>query len=372
MSVIRVDTERGFQALAKDWNRVLERSYSPEIFRTWEWQYAWWQTFGQELDLRIFAVQEGAEIVAVAPLYVRRVSLAGLRTVNVVRLIADDVIGSDFLDWLVPQEAELALVGELVDSILADFDGNVVFDFRDVAADSVVARRVLPALAERGLVSRQMFRYLCPYLELPGTFEQFMRNLGSSTRESLRRKARKLEREHDVQLVLGGDQVAAEDALRALWDLHERRWQGRGEDSCQRPGFKDFHDRLLTLLRRNVLLYLLRVDGRFVAGQYNFRFLDRIYQYQSGFDPDTAELSPGTVLMLKVLEDAVARGASRFELLRGDESYKGRFTRTNRATFKIVAARSRALLGAYTLPDTLRRTKRGALKVVGSIVGTLA
>ena len=371
MSVIRVDTDRGFQALAKDWNRVLERSYSPEIFRTWEWQYAWWQTFGGAYELRIFAVQRGAEIVAVAPLYVRSVALLGLRRVNVVRLIADDVIGSDFLDWLVPQEEESVLVNELLEGILAYFDGNVIFDFRDVAADSVVARRVLPGLTERGFLSRQIFRYLCPYLELPPSFEQFMRNLGSSTREGLRRKTRKLEKNHQVRLLLGGDQVAAEDALRVLWELHERRWQGRGEDSCQRPGFKSFHDRVLTLLRPNVLLYLLQVDGRSVAAQYNFSFLDRVYQYQSGFDPEAAALSPGTVLMVKVLEDSIARGATRFELLRGDESYKGRFTRANRATFKIVATKSRAFLSAYTFSDTLRQTKKGALKAVGTLAGIL-
>jgi CelD/BcsL family acetyltransferase involved in cellulose biosynthesis len=47
--------------------------------------------------------------------------------------------------------------------------------------------------------------------------------------------------------------------------------------------------------------------------------------YNSGFDPTRAALSPGLVLLARLVEDAIARGKRRFDFLRGEERYKYEF-----------------------------------------------
>jgi CelD/BcsL family acetyltransferase involved in cellulose biosynthesis len=42
----------------------------------------------------------------------------------------------------------------------------------------------------------------------------------------------------------------------------------------------------------------------------------------SGFDPEFAELSPGTQTVARAIEEAVREGAHEFHFLRGGETYK--------------------------------------------------
>jgi CelD/BcsL family acetyltransferase involved in cellulose biosynthesis len=47
-----------------------------------------------------------------------------------------------------------------------------------------------------------------------------------------------------------------------------------------------------------------------------------IYYYNAGVEPAARELSPGVLLVAKLMEHALALGRRRFDFLRGDEPYK--------------------------------------------------
>ncbi len=365
MAVVWITTTAGFEKLRPHWNRLLERSYRPEIFRTWEWLFTWWESFATPEDqLAIATVQHGAEVLAIAPMYLQE--REGLvRTERRLRLLGDRSVGSDFLDWIVPWPDEQRLTAVLLDAMLAEFGRGVVYDLLDVAADSAVARRVVPLLSDKGWVVKQAVRYHCPYLQLPPTVEEFEKRLSPRTRESLRRKLRKLGNSGRWELWHGGKEIALEDALRLLWVLHDRRWEGREGDSTRREGFREFHARLLNRMREEAQLVLLRLDGRPIAAQYNFRYLDKLYQYQSGFDPEFAALSPGMVLMLLVLREAIEDSVAWFEMLRGEEGYKGHFARSRRITYRVLAGSSVLALSRDLLPQTLRQAKRTLLSRLG-------
>ena len=55
---------------------------------------------------------------------------------------------------------------------------------------------------------------------------------------------------------------------------------------------------------------------------YCFNHGGKGYYYQGGFEPQLARYSPGTVLTAHAIRDAIDRGASEFDFLRGDEPYK--------------------------------------------------
>ena len=69
-------------------------------------------------------------------------------------------------------------------------------------------------------------------------------------------------------------------------------------------------------------LHALRIDRRIIAAQYVLQYNRRAYLYITGLDPDFGALSPGALLLAHVLHEALRRGNSEFDFLRGRERYK--------------------------------------------------
>jgi CelD/BcsL family acetyltransferase involved in cellulose biosynthesis len=59
--------------------------------------------------------------------------------------------------------------------------------------------------------------------------------------------------------------------------------------------------------------------------RYGFRWRDEFAYYQTGWLPELASLSLGTVLVAEAIRAARADGARVFDFLRGQEPYKYRF-----------------------------------------------
>jgi CelD/BcsL family acetyltransferase involved in cellulose biosynthesis len=85
-----------------------------------------------------------------------------------------------------------------------------------------------------------------------------------------------------------------------------------------------FHETASSALLERGMLYLhaLRIERRIIAAQYVLQHRRRAYLYITGFDPEFGALSPGALLTSHVLQEALRRGNSEFDFLRGRERYK--------------------------------------------------
>ena len=94
------------------------------------------------------------------------------------------------------------------------------------------------------------------------------------------------------------------------------------------------------LARGWLRLWIERVDGKPAAAYYGIRYAGSEFFFQSGRDPAFDRLSVGSVLLMRVLEDACEAGVSEFRFLAGDESYKLRLADEQRFTeTRLLAAR---------------------------------
>ena len=79
-------------------------------------------------------------------------------------------------------------------------------------------------------------------------------------------------------------------------------------------------------------------DGdRSVAALFGFADADTYYLYNSAFDNDLAEASPGIVLLTHTIERLSEEGFTRFDFLKGDEEYKARLGASLRQLYRIEA-----------------------------------
>jgi CelD/BcsL family acetyltransferase involved in cellulose biosynthesis len=180
-----------------------------------------------------------------------------------------------------------------------------------------------------------------PWIDLAahGDWEGYLASRSSHLRKRLRQLDRKLERDHEVRIrrTEGPETLAAD--VETLFDLHDRRRQAESTLASSRA--RSFHAAFAAsaLDRGWLRLWFLELDGEPVASWYGWRLGDRYSFFNGGFDPALSKLSPGMVLLARVLESAFEEGAQVFDFLLGDESYKSRFADETRDVQDATLAR---------------------------------
>ncbi len=309
-------------ALEREWTNLLKQSTRDSIFSTWQWQTTWWNSFGQEADLCVLTVREEGELIGVMPLSRVRSPEHPLT----LRLIGGVEV-SDYLDAIVARGRE-ETVYEAIWTLLSrkcDCPWEII-DLHNLPADSLT-RTMLPSLARRtpGIQVTMEVADVCPIIELPSTWEEYLSLLGKKQRHELRRKIRKANREGLVRWYHVQDQGILESEVDDFIELHQKSGQHKTSFMDQRmQGF--FQALARTLFEQGWLkLYFLLIDEIKTAALLCFDYNDSILVYNSGYDPDLyPSLSAGTVLLAYCIRDAIEKGRKILDFLRGAEEYKYR------------------------------------------------
>jgi CelD/BcsL family acetyltransferase involved in cellulose biosynthesis len=330
-----------FESLEDDWTRL--GVLSGNVFSTWEWASVWWRHYGAGRRTLTASVRDATgRAVAILPLY-----LGIERPIRVARFIghgAGDELGPVCEPGDTRARAALAAASDGWDVLLAE---------------RLVGQGHASALSGRLLGTDSS-----PVIDLPeGAWDDYLATRSSNFRSQVRRKERKLVREHGLTYRLSEDPDRLEDDLTALFGLHEARWAG--ESSGALAGRREaFHREFAGLAQERgwLRLWLAEIDGRAVAAWYGFRFGGADWYYQFGRDPEWDKASLGLVLLAHTVRDAIESGQREYRLLRGGESYKDRFA-TRDPGLETVAmpqsARGRLAVGAaaagLSMPGPVRR-----------------
>lgn len=302
------DTEIAW--LAPQWKALWRRVPDATPFQSPEWLLSWWRCFGTGKPL-ILAARKGSELIGVLPLYF--LDERGSR-----KLLPIGISLSDCLDALVDRSIRGTVDAML--AAIAEFPGWDECCLPSMPPGAALLTGALPS----GLVESRRQDEECTLLPLPSSAKGLDDVLPRKMRQNLRRAERKM-------ALVGASQFETADGariitvMRDLFRLHEMRWRRCGEPGvCAEPAVQEFH---MTAARRlfeagMLRLHALRLDGVALAVCYCFQANGIAYAYLSGFDPDYAELSPGTQLLAYAIKNAVREGAREFHFLRGNEAYK--------------------------------------------------
>jgi CelD/BcsL family acetyltransferase involved in cellulose biosynthesis len=316
------------------WDELVARSGTGDPFMTWAWHRAWAE--GSEThqveSARVVVLQSAVgELEALLPFRVYRTQF---RHVPVVALgwAIGDLGCPDHLELPASPEADLdALVGVLED---VPWDVIVLSNVADSASN---IDRFSAACERRGWKARRTALWRCPYLELPVSWDAYLSRLSPTRRQTIRRKERKLRREHQVALT-EYEGSRRHEGWRHLTRLHGLRWRGAGV--FREPALERVHQCFASsLASRQLWLTTLDVDGAPVAAWYGFSFADTVYYYQGGWDPQWEHHSVGMILMGAMIRRAIERRYRIFDFLRGEEPGKMAWTSTARACYELVVIR---------------------------------
>jgi CelD/BcsL family acetyltransferase involved in cellulose biosynthesis len=196
----------------------------------------------------------------------------------------------------------------------------------------------------RRLSTRRRIAAPLPLIDIAAheSWDAYLGTRSSNFRQQVRRFARRAAREADLRVRRTESPDDVESDMRTFFDLHDKRFSGRGGSSLSAERARGFHlDFAAAALEQGWLrLWFLELDGSPAAAWYGWRLGDRYSYYNSGFDPAFASLSPGLVLISAIIESAFEEGAVEFDFLLGEERYKHRFAEREQTVSDIALARS--------------------------------
>jgi CelD/BcsL family acetyltransferase involved in cellulose biosynthesis len=332
-----------FRRHDRQWDELLRAGAHPTPFMTHAWLRLWWEHFGAGQEFVAVVVLRDTRWVAAAALALRPVRSLG-RRLRVAEVVGTGPVPTrgmglaDKVDFPV-RAGDLAALETLIEQIFTRVDAEV-FDIKGFDESSLSG----PALSNNARPRYRVRRFprsCSPFLPLPASWDEVLRSRSGNFRKHLRKYRRGLEQRGTVEISRLEKTADADAWIADMIAVNEESWKAeRGTNLLRHPRIRAFVTDLIPALARDELLDLWRlcVDGRAVAYELCFDVGGRIFSYNGSYRREFARVSPGTVLTASVVEAACARGRREYDMLRGRESYKTRWSEELRSEVEVAIA----------------------------------
>ena len=339
LTVREVSDDEALQALEPGWRALCGRARGVTPFQLWEWTAGYLKHARQGRPLVLVAEDadadnggDGGGPVGILALRIERYYGTPLRRI---RFLTAPL--ADYQDLLARTGRERECRDAFFAHLARERRRWDLIDLADLRAGTELAE-LSEAELPAGLRLRSTVHRQCPFIPLPATWEAYNATLGKNLRANIGRRRRQLAKQFRLELGLA-DEASLDSALTDLFQLHNQRWRERGQSGAfAKEPIQRFHrDVARGFLRGGHLrLHLVRLDGVTRAAFYCFQLGGRVYYYLSGYDPELARYSLGTVTLSEALMAAIREGVTEFDLLRGDETYKYEWQGQDRVTRRLL------------------------------------
>jgi CelD/BcsL family acetyltransferase involved in cellulose biosynthesis len=314
---MKVECIRDFESLEElkdSWNELLFSSEQNCIFLTHELISSWWKCFSEDnsLEILIFKDEEG-NLVGIAPFMIKNKTL---------RFIASQEV-SDYCDFITLNGRREEFYQNLLNYLKTTYSDVAKIELMNLKTSSPTLS-FLPSLAQQhGYSSSYTETEVVPWLELPSSYEDYMKDLSKKNRHELQRKLKRIESLEGVKITKITDTRELQSSLETFIALHKEGSPSK-ERFWEKKGMSDFFQEIASRFSRQkwVELNFLYYEDRIMAALLNFSYADTIYFYNVAFNKDYARYSPGLFLFNHCIKQAISEGKRKADFLRGREKYK--------------------------------------------------
>ncbi|HWC32526.1 MAG TPA: GNAT family N-acetyltransferase [Actinomycetota bacterium] len=296
-----------------DWTELVAADPDGTFFHTPRYLKVYWEELCRG-TLEIALVRDGDDLVAAAAFE-----------------IADGVLtflgGSEVTDYMgpvaLPGARERAAKG--LAGALASRDDWGKADLSGLLAEGAWAPALSAAADDVGFATLVDGDGAAPFLELPGTYDEYLASLSAKRRHEIRRKTKRLAERLGAPAIADSKAETLSEGLDSFMRWHRQSAGAKGRFMA--PGMELFFRRLGEefLSDGTFRLSFLEVDGTRLAGTIGFRDGRRFLLYNSAYDHDRRAIAPGIVMVAELVRDAIASGCEAIDFLHGDLEYKYRF-----------------------------------------------
>ncbi len=322
-----------FQEVQAEWESMLRECPADTLFLTPQWQKVWWDTFGDGRTMVGFTYSApdgmaGDGVAAIA-------SLA--KTGDTVSFVGSkDTF--DYNDFPIKPGHEDGFFQTLLECI-EEYDCRILR--LDSLKEGSPTLEYLPEMARsRGYTVEIEQEDVTSGIALPGTWDEYLGLLNKKDRHELRRKLRRMDAQTDWKWYSVSEPAPVAERLGEFISL--MRQSRTDKDEFMTPErerfFHNITQRMAELGR--LQLYFLDMDGATVATCLCFDYGGSRLLYNSGYDSEYGYYSVGLLLNAMCLKDAIDRGLTYFDFLRGPEPYKAHLGGQQRSLYQMVVKKS--------------------------------
>jgi CelD/BcsL family acetyltransferase involved in cellulose biosynthesis len=318
-------TPEAFEQLRPEWNALLHNSAADTPFLTYEWQKTWSDCLCScEGELHLLTVRDGGALLGIAPLFVLSEPDKDNQPRRLLRLIGS-VDASDYLDLVAARGREREVFCAMLDAL----ERSETWDAIDLwnVPEASPTRALLPELiAPRGWTLLDEKQVVCPIIRLPVQFEDYVQSLDKKERHELRRKLRRAEATEGVSwyAITGEDHTHdLDEAAEAFIALMMKSRLDKSD--FMTDDMRRFFHQMIRATHDGGFLHLafMEVNGVKAATYLSFDYNRKRLVFNSGLETEGFQaLSAGIVLVARIIEEAIQRGYTEFDFLRGAEKYK--------------------------------------------------
>jgi CelD/BcsL family acetyltransferase involved in cellulose biosynthesis len=321
------DLER-FNAIAAEWDELVDRSGVERLFVSHAWLRTWWEAFGGDRELYVLTVRSRRALIGAAPMMRSNKGLYGLRIKSIESIYNSHTPRFDFVvekgcgdavyraiwDHLQRSDCDMVVLTQLPE------DSSTLAAFEQLAEDE-------------GWLSGQWVAPRSPHIPLNCTYEELLGRLKGGYRYNLRKRYERLSKlgTIDVEVISEKNRVreAAQEGLR----IEAAAWKGQqGTAIISDPATTEFYTRLAERQADvgQLRLSFLRIGGKRISFSYILCSDRKLYGVKIGYDPKYHTYSPGNMLLNLVLQDACASHLLEYDFLGVDDEWKLDWTKCSR------------------------------------------
>ena len=341
MELTLITSEKDWQNLQPEWDHLVANSFSSYPFLEHWYLFNWWETLGggewseEDSNLQIITARENGELVGIAPLFCSHKPGSELA----LRFIGQ-IEDTDYLDFICLPVSLETFLSHLLDFI----DESPQFSTKRLELANIRVGSPTIALMESLCQQKQRTYEISvlqpsPSIHLPSSWEVYLQSLHKKQRHEVRRKERNIERDYQVELVFSESSTNIGDEMTRLIELMRNE---KEKAEFLTPTTEKFLLGLAEAAQEAGCLNLasLTLDGKLAAAYMNFIDDNKLWVYNTGWNPEFSNASPGWVLLVKLIRWAIENGLDEVDLMRGGEEYKYRFGGIDRQVVQVISERS--------------------------------
>ena len=371
MLIERVDSFTDFQNLKTAWDDVYQRDPEAQFFLSWKWLAGVLESHPGEWIV-LAARRADDTYLGFLPLRLETVWSKSQQQLRNEIQFAGRLFWADYGGILCVPESEFEVL-----SAFASHVKQLNWSHMYLKGFRISERRfgmfIAPLVDERLIIeSRSNINnggetddLVCPYIDLPETFEAYLaEKLSSNTRQKIRRFLRRLESSTEYQVTTTSPETQARDGriLELLWS---KVWSEQKGSDAERLAttYRMIVERGLDdeIVHQSILWHKdspIGILASFVDWQKS-----RLLFFVGGRDEDFRDLPVGLVLHACAIRWAIENGIRTYDLLRGNEPYKYSLGAADvRLKYPVIRTQSGVNLNGRFDPGGLREAIRLADK----------
>lgn len=335
MTIEIIQSESDFFKLKNEWNAHLTKSASHVPFLRHEYLTSWWTTLGggewEKGELLILTSRDQTNILrGIAPFFIENQRILFLGSHQI----------SDYLDLIASADTLPGFINEIFGFLKsAESPAWQVLDLFNLLEDSPTIPLLHKAVESNEWIIKEEVLQPAPFLSLPGSWEDYRNHLDDRYRHEIERKYRRAENYFlPVNWYIVEDEGQLDQELESFLEL-----------MAHNPEKASFlTGKMITQIKSSareaflagwLQLAFLTVGDIKAAGYLNFDYDGKIWVYNSGINPMFENISPGWVLLSKIIQWSIEAGRTELDFMRGDEPYKYNFGGIDKHVLRIQVSR---------------------------------